>query len=154
MLFSCSASGEGAAEERGRKPPSPLPGPQPLPAFSLDHAGTFFPINTPFLAGQRAGVPLWPVVCPVPQGGGEVKSWQSGERCKKWDGWQPRSGRKTLYFPGALWHLSPEQSGGRKYARQLARPLMPPTKRALQTRFRTPDRRRAGRMTGRSPIKI
>ena len=82
------------------------------------------------LAGRRAAVPLWPVVCPMPQGGGEVKSWQSEECCKKWDGWQPRIGRKTLYFPGALWHPSLEQSGGRQYAPQLARPLRRPAARA------------------------
>ena len=76
-----------------------------------------------FLAGRRAAVPLWPVVCPVPQGGGEVKSWQSMKSCKKLGSWQPRSGRKTLYFPGALWHLSPKQSEGRQYAPQLARRL-------------------------------
>ena len=28
--------------------------------------------NMLFLAGRRAAVPLWPVVCPVPQGGGAV----------------------------------------------------------------------------------
>ena len=82
------------------------------------------------LAGRRAGVPLWPVVCSMPQGGGEVKSWQSMKICKKLGSWQPRSGRKTLYFPGELWHLSPEQSGGRRYAPQLARRLRPPAARA------------------------
>ena len=35
LLFSCSAPGEGAVEECERKPPSPVPGPLPLPAFSL-----------------------------------------------------------------------------------------------------------------------
>ena len=28
--------------------------------------------NMLFLAGRRAAVPLWPVVCPMPQGGGAV----------------------------------------------------------------------------------
>ena len=60
------------------------------------------------LAGRRAAVPLWPVGCPMPRGEGEVKSWQSLECWKKRGGWQPRSGRKTLYFPGALWHPRPK----------------------------------------------
>ena len=45
--------------------------------------------------------------------GGEVKSWQSMKSCKELGSWQPRSGRKPLYFSGALWHPSPEQSEGR-----------------------------------------
>ena len=60
------------------------------------------------LAGRRAAAPLWPVGCPMPRGEGEVKSWQSLECWKKRGGWQPRSGRKTLYFPGALWHPRPK----------------------------------------------
>ena len=65
------------------------------------------------LAGRRAAAPLWPVGCPMPRGEGEVKSWQSLECWKKRGGWQPRSGRKTLYFPGALWHPRPEGASTR-----------------------------------------
>ena len=31
-----------------------------------------------FPAGRRAGVPLWPVVCPIPAGGSAVKGRQRG----------------------------------------------------------------------------
>ena len=73
-------------------------------AFPSEH------ITAPwFFAGRRAGVPLWPVVCPVPQGGGEVKSWRRVVDRKGDERGQPRSGaevavangngrRSTLYF--------------------------------------------------------
>ena len=73
-------------------------------AFPSEH------ITAPWIfAGRRAGVPLWPVGCPMPQGGGEVKSWRRVVDRKGNVRGQPRSGaevavangsgrRSTLYF--------------------------------------------------------
>ena len=72
------------------------------------------------LAGRRAAVPLWPVVCPMPQGGGAVIGLCHADVALG----------SALDSAEALWHLSPERSEGRQYAPQLTRRLRPPAARA------------------------
>ena len=71
-------------------------------------------------AGRRAAVPLRPVVCPVPQGGGAVIGLATRDVALG----------SALDSAEGLWHPSPERSGGRQYARQLTRPLRRPAARA------------------------
>ena len=59
-------------------------------------------------AGRRAGVPLWPVVCPMPAGGSAVKGRQRGGRLPVAERAEPLDGTANR------WHLHPEQSGGHK----------------------------------------
>ena len=67
-------------------------------------------------AGRRAAVPLWPVVCPVPQGGGAVIGLATRDVALG----------SALDSAEGLWHQSPERSGGRQYARQLTGASRPP----------------------------
>ena len=50
------------------------------------------------LAGRRAAVPLWPDVCPVPQGGGAVMGLAARYAALG----------SALDSAGALWHPSPK----------------------------------------------
>ncbi len=58
----------GGSRSRGKKPLGPEPAAPPCTGGTI------------LLAGRRAGVPLWPVVCPMPAGGSAVKGRQRGGR--------------------------------------------------------------------------
>ena len=61
-------------------------------------------------------MPLWPVGCPVPQGGGAVIGLCHADVALG----------SALDSAEERWHPRPERSGGRQYARQLTGAFRPP----------------------------